>query len=699
VDLGLLAALSDWLDPAWWWSVLQVVLGLGFVIFVHELGHFLAAKSCGVKCEKFYVGFDAFDIKIGDRVIIPKKLISFQKGETEYGVGILPLGGYVKMLGQDDNPSRMAEERERAMMEKGDGVDGSKLDPRSYMAKSVPQRMLIISAGVIMNLIFAVVFAALAFGMGVNYEPPQVGKTVPGSPAWQASLDGSTINEISGYRTDIPDYYFNFGHLRELIVLDSDDGPLQMEVMRPGAESPTDESVSAVGNLIGIKGGGNLKSLGILPMLSTTLSPTPAIDGQAASKAKPALEAGDQFVAFDGQKLNSGFEMTQYLSQHPDKAIEIETQRADGTEVVIAMPANPMKTLGFDMELGVIRAVRSQSPAADAGVLKGDRLVEIDGEPVGDPFTLQARMLAKARANESVQLTVLRNEQGKSEPVSKSITLQPMLPNSPTLYDEQHGITIESLGINVFVKNVVAKGNVGSSDDGPGLQEGDTIVSAQLILNERQASLSTHQSLTSVTKMDSEKTSNLWPTIQYALQNLDPGSRVALEVERGGSIKSVEATTAINPGFFLDTRGFVPTLVQKTYKDASVWAAVKNGFRQTVDDASRVLKFLRKLVNGQLSVTNFGGPGTIVAVATSEASQGTSRLLLFLTLLSANLAIINFLPIPVLDGGHMVFLAYEGIFRRPVSEKIQVALTLVGFAFLLLLMVTVIGMDIWRLTG
>ena len=93
MDLGLFAALSDWIDPGYWWAVFQVVLGLGAVIFVHELGHFLAAKSCGVKCEKFYVGFDAFDIKIGDRVIIPRKLLSFTKGETEYGIGILPLGG------------------------------------------------------------------------------------------------------------------------------------------------------------------------------------------------------------------------------------------------------------------------------------------------------------------------------------------------------------------------------------------------------------------------------------------------------------------------------------------------------------------------------------------------------------------------------------------------------------------------------
>ena len=76
----LLAADSFWLNPKSWWAMAQVILGLGFVIFVHELGHFLAAKSCGVKCEKFYVGFDAFDIKIGDRVIIPKSLVKWQWG-------------------------------------------------------------------------------------------------------------------------------------------------------------------------------------------------------------------------------------------------------------------------------------------------------------------------------------------------------------------------------------------------------------------------------------------------------------------------------------------------------------------------------------------------------------------------------------------------------------------------------------------
>ena len=195
---------------------MAAAVALGLVIFVHELGHFAVAKMCGVKCEKFFLGFD----------IAGKKICSFQWGETEYGIGILPLGGYVKMLGQDDNPTRAAEERERAKAKPprrkrtreqptckqrpcnrpaqpaaaGHSVavthsaicrtnrtaeeEHEEFDPRSYMAKSVPKRMAIISAGVIMNLIFAVIFAAIAYRCGVNYIPCVVGTTVPGDPAW-----------------------------------------------------------------------------------------------------------------------------------------------------------------------------------------------------------------------------------------------------------------------------------------------------------------------------------------------------------------------------------------------------------------------------------------------------------------------------------------------------------------------------------
>jgi len=116
VSCGCLMAAASWLEwiaqPANWWVVLQVAGGLGFVIFVHELGHFLVAKACGVKCEKFYLGFDVGGLK----------LLSFKWGETEYGIGALPLGGYVKMLGQDDNPAAAAAEAQRARAAGADPV-------------------------------------------------------------------------------------------------------------------------------------------------------------------------------------------------------------------------------------------------------------------------------------------------------------------------------------------------------------------------------------------------------------------------------------------------------------------------------------------------------------------------------------------------------------------------------------------------
>src|SRR6476619_6829603 len=148
--------------------ILKVAAGLGAVIFVHELGHFLVAKLCGVKCEKFMIGFDIGGYKLARRW-----------GETVYGIGILPLGGYVKMLGQDDDPAHIKEQMEKSQLDPNsadavqiNGPDGETyyVDRRSYLAKSVPQRMAIISAGVGMNIIFAFIFATVAYGMGVPYQ-------------------------------------------------------------------------------------------------------------------------------------------------------------------------------------------------------------------------------------------------------------------------------------------------------------------------------------------------------------------------------------------------------------------------------------------------------------------------------------------------------------------------------------------------
>ena len=202
----------------WDWSllvvILEVAIALGMVIFVHELGHFVVAKLCGVKCEKFYLGFDIYGLK----------LCKFRWGETEYGIGILPLGGYVKMLGQEDNPGKLREEIERAKQqvdvpaaaagEAAGSTDADKhvdlaaaeqalFDPRSYLAQSVPKRMAIISAGVVMNVVLAFLCAVVAYSLGVKQIAAGVGAVVPGEAAWKAGIRvGDRIEEIGGHKIE-----------------------------------------------------------------------------------------------------------------------------------------------------------------------------------------------------------------------------------------------------------------------------------------------------------------------------------------------------------------------------------------------------------------------------------------------------------------------------------------------------------------
>ena len=226
------------------WYIVEILLGVGFVIFVHELGHFAVAKLCGVKCEKFYLGFD-----IGGW-----KFCKFRWGETEYGIGILPLGGYVKMLGQEDNPAKLKEEIERAKLQQAERpapdqptADGQQpttdvdlaqaekalYDPRSYLAKSVPKRMAIISAGVIMNVIFAFLMAAVAYAIGVEQLVCVVGKVFPGEAAWRADLrPGDRILEIDGKKIG------RFDDIHKSIPFSDITQGVTMLIERPGEKKP-----------------------------------------------------------------------------------------------------------------------------------------------------------------------------------------------------------------------------------------------------------------------------------------------------------------------------------------------------------------------------------------------------------------------------------------------------------------------------
>jgi regulator of sigma E protease len=229
--------------------------------------------------------------------------------------------------------------------------------------------------------------------------------------------------------------------------------------------------------------------------------------------------------------------------------------------------------------------------------------------------------------------------------------------------------------------------------DGPaaraGIVPGDRIVKAWLLTPEEVAAKGEGAPV----KFSAREPN--WPAVMGILQDLPAGTTLRLEVvAAGGQSRTVALEPAEAADQFVVDRGLVFEPVYRLVQAPTVTAALGKGFRKAVADLSLVYGFLGKLWNKQISARLLGGPIEIAKQAGRSASEGFSRLLLFLTMLSANLAVVNFLPIPVLDGGHMVFLVYELLRGKPPSEGVVAVLSYLGLALLLTLMMFVFGLDL-----
>jgi regulator of sigma E protease len=277
-----------------------------------------------------------------------------------------------------------------------------------------------------------------------------------------------------------------------------------------------------------------------------------------------------------------------------------------------------------------------------------------------------------------------------------SLTARPPL-QSPTQL-AMNPTSIEPIGVAIDVSLEVAQVSPGSAAAQSDLQPGDLLTSAQFVFqDEKRAEALARVAGPLIAKpMDLKAGGRSWPEIVRLLHFVYPDTKVKLTWKRGDKTMSAELAPQASESFYDDTRG-VALYVDFDQHVAANWSeAVALGFREAKDQLTQVVTVLHRLVTARLSPTNLSGPLGIIGVAGSFASQGFSSLLLFLTMLSANLAVLNFLPIPALDGGHMLFLSAEAVRGKPVDEKLQIRLTIAGVMCLLGLMVFATAMDIQR---
>lgn len=712
--MQLIGSLPVFLTPGNLVAFSGAILGLGVIIFVHELGHFLVAKACGVKCEKFYVGFDV-PITIGP-FRLPAALWKKQWGETEYGIGIIPLGGYVKMLGQHDNPQQSAAEREKARLQRDDpDRPDDELDPRSYPAKTVLQRMAIISAGVIFNLIFGALFAAIAYGMGVEYLPAEIGGTIPGESGWIAGITpGEKI--IQFHRNGKPDEQLSFDDLRFNVMWMGDKKPL--DVLLKGLDGSerwvsfqpkTREGYNMGLPTIGVT---RAKNHDVLKFKIDTFT----------SCGKSELKTGDRVIAAivneKRHAISDGYSLEKLMFAHPTESLALVVERTteeEGTDpsgdpstaspratgnesnqiqqLTVALPPQPLLETGAIMKMGPIMAVQTGSPAAAAGFQIGDILQTIDGKPIDDPMRIDDALIE--RIGQRTVIGVQRGDQTTNLPVT---------PRAMTMLGNQTHITrrpdspisAETLGVAYRVLDQISAITPDSPAAKAGLEPGDEILSVDFLRAENGG---VDQRMYQRLKLDKEikfsRSTNEWTFIDKIVSSgIPPGIDLNITYERKGIPASVQLTPTASTRYFSKTRGLNLFFPLKTHKTQGIGDSLRMGWKELKYGTLQVFVALANIGTVKESI---GGPITMAAFATSAASSGLPELLLLLTMLSANLAVFNFLPIPVLDGGHMMFLIYEGIFGKPMNERIAFFATMVGLSLILCLMLYAIGMDITRL--
>jgi regulator of sigma E protease len=677
-------------NPAAARKILLVALGFGAVVMIHELGHFLIAKLCGIKIEMFSIGF-------------PPTLLSFQKtakgfrvrllpgfgaaeaagaeedSGTEYCIGLIPFGGFVKMMGQSDSGA----------VEQTD-------DPRSFVNKPIWQRIAVVAAGVVFNAVGAMILFMALFMYGLELTPPIVGEVVPNSPADVAGLKaGDRIVEIDG------ENFIDYMSIVLAAAFADKDRPVEMKVEK------SDGSVAEV-KLVSEKQINNttgLRAFGIA-------QPTSSIVNRRIKDPKKIkllyetanLRPGDVITALNGKTLTKPWQLDEYVSAAltPTATLTISRCYPAGSaktsaqvEVpmvcapyypnfrnefdlanvysmvprlkVLAISESPTLT-GMTSKIKHWLGVKDEKPQSDKPKLKEDDILIQVGD-VSNPTYKDLRDQTIAHKDKLLTITALRKDKaGKLTPTT--IVMEPSA----------------KAGDN----GRVTLGFV------PALDMEHAVVARTLELASGPASLPIPAGA-QITKVDGQAVNSFYDVIRLLRQN--SGQRISIEYLAGADAGGFGIDVPEQDAIHIQSEMLLAAeleFYQETYKAKNPGQAIFWGVKRTWQFIKQSVLTFAGLFSGSVPVSSLSGPVGIASISYKMAGQGITDLLNFLGLLSSCLAVMNLIPLPIVDGGVILLLIVEKIRGVPLNTKVQEVITWIGIVLLLSVFLFVTYYDVLR---
>ena len=673
-------------------SIAMVALGFGGVVMVHELGHFIVAKLGGIKVEAFSIGFPPVflgirKLKKGFRVrMLPRpgqeQTLEPGDSETEYQVGLVPLGGFVKMLGQSDS-----------------GAVEQTADPKSFLNRPTWIRVAVVAAGVTFNAIAAILIFMGLFLHGIPLKPAVIGEVVRNSPAYDAGLrPGDEIVEVNGER------FVDYEAVLLAPALSGKGQPFTFVVRREGIEEPI--SIVAERSAGDTSG---MRSIGITDAHKLTIEPEIAREPELVEQIfeRTGLRPGDEIKAINGQTVSKPWDLSQKISEAllPEAVLTVSRSWPAGStrtqeNVKFPMRVNPTvsnfreefdlahiygmipclkvamlserpQVMGLTQRLLSVfkrkpEGTAAENAAAAERLAVGDILVRAGATAY--PNFKELRSITEEHKNKDLTLGVLRADAaGVLRPVE--VTVRPYeIPGSKR-------VTIgfvPTLAMDTAIAAQTLEGVM--TGLGPQLPAGATIIA-----------------------VDGQPVKTFYDVA--ALLRKNRGQRVSIDYEADGQ--------AGGTGFVVPERGDVHAQsylatgipyeeLRVPYKADGPLQAISMGIKKVKQFVVRTWITLYRLIFDDLPTSSLMGPVGIITVSYTIADASAIHYLYFLGLLSSILAVMNLLPLPVLDGGVIVMLLAEKISGKPISEKVQAAITYAGLALLLGLMLLVTYNDIIR---